>query len=164
MSDLVRFISLFVAFILIVGIIFAFTAGRNCLRNANEDNVAREVMDATPAFQFNAPTLMNEYLADEDAASAKLDGKVGIVSGSAILRGDLIYLHYSPDGNWINLSTNTSWAIRCFLTSDSPSRPAHYRLANYVLKGRIEGINAKRLSLDIRGCIILEQSWADEAT
>ncbi len=157
MGDLVRFLSLFAAFVLIAGLVIAFTAGRNCLRTTSEADLAKEVTAASPQFRINATSLLDEYLADEEAAAAKYNGKVGIVIGIATDR--ISYsrpLQQSRLHEWANLYANETWSVRCFWAIDVDTVvPSRYTAPKFVLKGKVEGLNNQRLTIDIHGCYVL---------
>ena len=169
MGDLIRFLSLFAAFLVIVGLVLAFTAGRNCLRTGSEADLAKEVTAASPQFRISATSLLDEYLADEEAAAAKYNGKVGIVIGIATDRIDPRRpLQRSWAYDWVNLYANDTWSIRCFWAIDADSTvPSRYTAPEFVLKGKVEGLNNQRLTIDIRGCYVLgpdQPRWLSTAT
>ena len=171
MSDLVRFLSLAVAFFAIAVLVIAFGVGRNCSRSASEATIAEEIRVVPPAFEIKATDFVKEYLADEASAVETYNGKVGIIKGPSLLVGQSNYLRFFID---------KVWAVRCFLSdeqmdwvrtlynsSDRVPLGGTYEfrtgagwpvgfssLPVFVLKGKVEGINNKLLTIDLRGCTL----------
>ena len=160
MSDLVRLLSLAAAFFVVAVLVIAFGVGRNCFRSASEADITEQIRDIPPTFEMRARDLVEEYLADEAAAASAYNGKVGIVTG--IEPSDMI----SPGGsvrtlprgpNWIRLHANGVWEVRCFFSDEEKNKlrdPWEGSRKSHVLKGRVEGINDKHLTIDLRGCIV----------
>lgn len=160
-SDLFRFFSLALAFLAIAGLVIAFTAGRNCSRSASEADIADEIRDIPPTFELKARDFVEAYLADEEASASTYNGEVGIITGieatSSI--GDL---RDPPrdQSNSVYFFTNGVWFVRCFMSHDEKAafRKDHgggYFRRPFSLKGRVEGINNKHLTIDLHGCIVL---------
>ena len=161
MSDLVRFLSLALAFFAIAGLVIAFTVGRNCVFGDPEAAIAEEIKDIPPNFEMKALDFLEAYLTDEDAASSIYDGKVGIITGiepsDALSRSGRVRTF--PRGNgWIRLHADGLWEVRCFLSDEEQDKlrsPREGSRKSHILKGRVEGINEKQLTIDLRGCIVL---------
>ncbi len=158
MSDLVKFLSLALAFIAVSILIVGIVSARGCFSRISEADLAKEVKAASPEFHVSAPSLVNEYLADEAATAAKYNGKVGIVTGNKTDRySDFRPLQYSRRSEWVNLYASQAWSVRCFWADDKDARSgSHLTSPHYILKGKVAGMNARRLTIDIRGCMVQE--------
>ena len=171
MSDLVRLLSLAVAFFAIAELLIVFGVFRGCSRSNSEANIAEEIRDIPPSFNVTASQLVRTYRADEESAAAAYNGSVGIVEGPSLLVEQSNYLRFFVD---------KVWAVRCFLSDEqmdgvralynsSDRVPlgsiyefrtgagwpvAFTSLPVFALKGKVEGINDKFLTIDLRGCIV----------
>ena len=167
MADLVRFLSLLAAFAAIAGLLIVFGVFRSCSRSASEAEIAEEIMSIPPAFNLTASQLVQAYLDDEESAEATYNGQVGIVRGA--------YLGLWKASDHFNLFGNDVWTVRCF-TSNAETDRVRDRWDSLkqtyvfergwsgrsksvggpsrilVMKGRVDGINNKFLSVDLRGC------------
>ncbi len=169
--DLVRFLSLAAALLAVAALVIAFTMGRNCSRSAFEASIANEIRDVPPAFNMTSAELVQVYRDDEESASATYNGTTGIVQGPALL---------VEQSNHLRFFVDRVWAVRCFLsdeqleavrTLDTSSKKVYLggtfefrtgagwpvafsSLPAFTLKGRVEGVNNKILTVDIRGCTI----------
>ena len=79
MSDLVKFLSLALAFFAIAGLLIVFGVFDRCSRSASEAAIAEEIRGVPPTFEIKATDFVKEYLADEAAAVETYNGKVGII-------------------------------------------------------------------------------------
>ena len=171
MADLVRLLSLAVAFFAIAGLLIVFGVFRGCSRSNPEANIAEEIRDIPPSFNVTASQLVRTYRADEESDAAAYNGTVGIVEGPSFL---------VEESNHLRFYVNKVWALRCFLSAkqvervralyDSSDRVplggtyefrtgagwpvAFTSLPVFALKGKVEGINDKLLTIDLRGCIV----------
>ena len=166
MSDLVRFLSIAVAFFAIAGLVIAFGVGRNCSRSASEAAIAEEIKASPPAFKISAIKLVEAYLDDEENAEAIYNGQVGIIEGAS--------LGFVDESNHFQFFGNGIWRVRCF-ASDAEAEKVwamrnSFRSTNVyqrdrsgvsvrsaallLMKGRVVGVNDKHLSIDIRGCTL----------
>ena len=171
MADLVRLLSLAVAFSAIAGLLIVFGVFRGCSRSASEAAIADEIRDVPPAFNVTASQLVQTYKTDEESASAAYNGTIGIVQGPALL---------VEQANHLRFFVNKVWAVRCFLSDEQMGEArtlynssdriplggtyefrtgagwpvAFSSLPVFALKGRVEGINNKILTIDLRGCIV----------
>lgn len=155
MSNLIRLLSLALAFFVI-----AFTVGRNCISGDSEAAIAQEIKEVPPAFELKARDFLEAYLADEQAAASIYNGKVGIITGieatSSI--GDL---RDPPrdQSNSVYFFTNGVWFVRCLMSQEEKAkfRKDHgtgYFRPLFSLKGRVQGVNNKHLTIDLRGCTL----------
>ena len=179
MSDLIRFLSLFAAFFAVAGLLIALGVFRGCARSDSESAIAEEIRDIAPVFNMSANQLVRTYLADEEATAAAYNGSVGIVEGPSFLVNESNHLRFYVD---------KVWAVRCFLSDKQVERVRDLRssrerfpassgnetfeirgigsgwpiaftsLPVFALKGKVEGINNKHLTIDIRGCIVQDSS------
>ena len=166
MSDLVRFLSLALAFFAVSGLVIALFVGRNCLRSDPESAIAEEIRGVPPAFKISAIKLVEAYLDDEKNAEAIYNGQVGIIEGAS--------LGFVDESNHFQFFGNGIWRVRCF-ASDAEAEKVwamrnSFRSTNVyqrdrsgvsvrsaallLMKGRVEGVNDKHLSIDIRGCTL----------
>ncbi len=171
MSDLVRFLSLALAFFAVAGLVIAFSFGRSWFQSATEADIAEQIRDVPPAFNVTASQLIRAYQADEESAVSTYNGTIGIVQGPALLVGQSNYLRFFID---------KVWAVRCFLSdeqmdwvrtlynsSDRVPLGGTYEfrtgagwpvgfssLPVFALTGKVEGINNKLLTIDLRGCTL----------
>ncbi len=161
MAVLGRFFFLAIAFFAIAGLVIALFVGRNCLRSASEADITEQIWDVPPTFEMKALDFVEAYLADEAAAAAAYNGKVGIVTGiepsDALSRTGRVRTF--PRGNgWIRLHADGLWEVRCFLSDEQQDKlrsPREGSRKSHILKGKVEGINEKQLTIDLRGCIVL---------
>ena len=161
MPVLARFLFLGLAFFAVSGLIIALFVGRNCLRNSSESNITQQIKDVPPAFELKAKDFVEAYLADEAAAASAYNGQVGIVTGiepsDALSRTGNVRTVPRGDG-WIRLHANGVWEVRCFLSDaeqDKLRSPWEGSRKSHILKGRVEGVNDKQLTIDLHGCIVL---------
>ena len=171
MADLVRLLSLAVAFFAIAGLLIVFGVFRGCSRSASEAAIADEIRDVPPAFHMTASELVQTYKDDEESTSATYNGSVGIVEGPALL---------VEQSNHLRFFVDKVWAVRCFLSDEqleevrawykSKARiplggsyefrtgagwpVAFSSLPDFALKGKVKGINNKILTIDLRGCTL----------
>ena len=175
MADLVRFLSLGVVFFTIVGLLIASGVARGCSRRDSEAAISMEIRDVPPAFDLTASQLAQAYRANEEASAAAYNAQVGIVEGPSFLVEESNYLRFYVD---------KVWAVRCFLSEEQMDRIsalassrnrvfpgcgdgtfeargigsgwpiAFTPLPVFALKGKVEGVNNKHLTVDLRGCII----------
>lgn len=161
MADLVRFLSLALAFFAVAGLVIAFTVGRNCVRGDSEASIAEEIRDVPPAFEMKAREFLEAYLADEDAAASIYDGKVGIITGieATSSMGDM---RDPPrdQSNSVYFFTNGLWFVHCGMSVEEKSKFRERQRTRYSplfsLKGRVEGVNDRHLTIDLRGCTVHE--------
>ncbi len=106
MSDLVRFLSIAVAFFAIAGLVIAFGVGRNCSRSASEAAIDEEIKASPPAFKISAIKLVEAYLDDEENAEAIYNGQVGIIESAS--------LGFVDESNHFQFFGNGIWRVRCF--------------------------------------------------
>lgn len=161
MAVLGRFFFLALAFFVVSGLIIALFVGRNCLRSASEADVTEQIRNVSPAFELKAKDFVESYLADEAAAASAYNGQVGIVTGiepsDALSRTGRVRTLPRGDG-WIRLHANGVWEVRCFLSDaeqDKLRNPWEGSRKSHILKGRVEGVNDKQLTIDLHGCIVL---------
>ncbi len=177
MSDLIRFLSIALAFFAIAGLLIVFGVFDRCSRSASESAIAEQIEDLTPTFNLTASELVQAYRADEESAAAAFDGNVGIVEGPSFLVDESNHLRFFID---------EVWAVRCFLSDAEVDRVrtlessrervrvggaygtsesrgigsgwpiAFSTLPVFDLKGRVEGVNDRHLTIDLRGCTIHE--------
>ena len=148
MGDLVRFLSLFAAFLAVAGLLLALGVFRDCSRSASEASIAKEIRDIPPSFNMTANQLVQTYKTDEQSAVATYNGSVGIVKGRAFLVHEFNYLFFDGDA---------SWSVRCFLSDEEMAKlrgPREDYYEFYMLKGKVEGVNDKHLTIDLRGCTL----------
>lgn len=162
-SALIRFLFLAAAFFAIAGLLIVFGVFDRCSRSASEAAIAAEIKEVPPIFNLTDTQLIQAYLDDEESAVETLNGQVGIVRGTS--RG-IRTNHFRFGGNGV-------WRVRCFVSNaeadkvedqwDSLRRAlVVQRVSNglsvggsgriLVFKGRVEGINNKHLTIDLRGC------------
>ena len=175
MADLVRLLSLAAAFFAIAGLLIVFGVFRGCSRSNSEAAIAEEIKDMIPAFNLTASQLVQTYFADEESAAAAYNGTVGIVEGPSFL---------VEESNHLRFYVDKVWALRCFLSAKQVERVRDLRssrdrfpassgnetfesrgigsgwpvaftsLPVYSLKGKVEGINNRHLTIDLRGCTL----------
>ena len=109
---------------------------------------------------MQAGEFLEAYLADEEAATSTYNGKVGIVTGiepsDALSRTGRVRTLPRGDG-WISLHANGVWEVRCFLSDaeqDKLRSPWEGSRKSHILKGRVEGVNDRHLTIDLHGCIV----------
>ena len=167
MSDLIRFLSLGAAFFAIAGLLIALGMFRGCSLSASESDIAMEIRDVPPAFNLADTQLVQIYLDNQEAAEAAYNGQAGIVRGA--LRG------LREGANHLSFERHDVWSVRCFISSaeaDNILEQWDSLRQTYVvsrvtkglsvggtgktllMKGRVEGVNNKHLSIDIRGCTL----------
>ena len=168
MSDLVRFLSLALAFFAVSGLVIALFVGRNCLRSDPESAIAEEIKDIPPAFNLADSQLVQAYSDDEESARATYNGQVDIVRGRL--------LGVSDGANHLRFQGNNVWSVRCFISEIEADNirnrwdsleSAHVieRVSRglsvggssgrkLLMKGKVEGVNDKHLSVDMRGCTL----------
>ena len=147
---------------------------RGCARSDSESAIAEEIRDIAPVFNMSANQLVRTYLADEEAAAA-YNGSVDIVEGPSFLVDESNHLRFYVD---------KVWAVRCFLSDKQVERVRDLRssrerfpassgnetfeirgissgwpvaftsLPVFALKGRVEGVNDRHLTIDLRGCVV----------
>ena len=159
MSNRVRFLAL--AFFAVAILVIALGVSRNCFRASYETYLVKEIGGAPPTFQVSAQDLVNEYLEDETAATAKYNGKVGVVTGKARRQ---FGMQNAPELDVIHLYASGTWIVRCFLAPEEElninehlGRLRSLRISEtvtYGLIGKVEGFNGRRLALDIRDCAL----------
>ena len=115
---------------------------------------------------------MRTYKANEEAVAAAYNGSVGIVEGPTGV---------NEAANYLNLHAYDVWAVRCFSSDEeidkvnvlrkpqnrsSDKRRTGYAITGhggvsvdrslpiFAFKGRVEGVNDKRLTIDLRGCTV----------
>ena len=167
MSDLVRFLSLFAAFFIIAGLLIVFGVFDRCSRSASEAAIAEEIRDIPPSFNITASQLVQTYKADEQSVAAAYNGSVGIVGGPTWT---------NETAGYLKLRTYDIWGVRCFASDEVIdkvnvlSRSGNWREGGvakmygsgelfdtspvFAFKGRVEGVNDKRLTIDLRGCTL----------
>ena len=166
MSDLIRFLSLAIAFFAIAGLIIAFTVGRNCVLGDPEAAIAEEIKDIPPTFKMSGTKLVEAYLDNEAWAKSIYDGQVGTIKASS--------LGFVDESNHFVFFGNGIWEVRCFASVAEADKVWEMRnsfrqtyvyqrhrsgvsvrsAAMFLMKGRVEGINNKHLTIDIRGCTL----------
>ena len=167
MSDLIRFLSLGAAFFAIAGLLIVFGVIRGCSRSNSEAAIAEEIRDVPPAFNLTASQMVQAYLDDEQSAEEIYNGQVGIIRGQS--------LRFREASNYFQLSGTDVWTVRCFVSTmeaDNILEQWDSLRQTYVvsrvtkglsvggtgktllMKGRVEGVNNKHLSIDIRGCTL----------
>ena len=170
-NDLVRFLSLAAALLVVAGLVIAFSVGRSCFQTASEAAIADEIRHVPPTFNLTASQLVRAYQADEESAVSTYNGTVGIVQGPALL---------VEQANHLRFFVNKVWAVRCFLSDEQMDEArtlynssdriplggtyefrtgagwpvAFSSLPVFALKGKVEGINNKILTIDLRGCTL----------
>ncbi len=177
MAGLIKLLAIAVAFFLIAGLLISLGTVRGCSRSASEAAIAGEIRDVPPSFKLSASQLVSSYISDEDSATVTYNQTVGIVEGPSIL---------VEESNHLRFYVDRVWAVRCFLSDEQVNRVRDLRgsrirvrsggvygafesrgigsgwpvsftsLPVYALKGRVEGINNKHLTVDLRGCIVQE--------
>ena len=171
MADLVRFLTLAAAFFAIAGLLIVFGVFDRCSRSASEAAIADEIKDIPPTFNLTASQLVRAYKDDEESAVATYNDRVGIVESPALL---------VEQSNYLRFFAGKVWAVRCFLSDehmekvkavyDSSDRiplggtyefrigagwPISFSsLPVLALKGKVEGVNNKILTIDIHGCTL----------
>ena len=169
MAVLGRFFFLALAFFAIAGLLIVFGVFDRCSRSASEATIAEEIKDIPPTFNLADSQLVKTYIDDEIGARATYNGKVGIVRGRLLGVGD--------GANHLRFQGNNVWSVRCFISDteadnirnrwDSLER-AHVieRVSRglsvgggssgrkLLMKGRVEGVSDKHLSVDMRGCTL----------
>ena len=167
MADIVRFLSLALAFLAVAGLVIAFTVGRNCVLGDPEAAIAKEIKDISPAFHLTSYQLVSAYQSDEEAASASYDGNIGIVEGPTSI---------FDAGGYLELYASTVWNVRCFASDEEIDKVDASRRSGYgrtgavirsergggsfgmrrifAFKGKVEGVNNKHLTIDLHGCTL----------
>ncbi len=166
MSDLVRFLSLALAFFAIAGLLIVFGVFDRCSRSASEATIAEEIRDIAPTFKMSGSKLVEAYQDNEEWAKSIYDGQVGLIDAAS--------MGFVDESNHFQFFGNGIWRVRCF-TSDAEadkvwSMRDSFRTTNVyqrsrsgvsvrsaallLMKGRVEGVNDKHLSIDIRGCTL----------
>ena len=149
MGDLVRFLSLALAFFAVAGLLLALGVFRDCLpQRLRSLHRQRDTRYSTPSFNMTDSQLVQTYKADEQSAVATYNGSVGIVKGRAFLVHEFNYLFFDGDA---------SWSVRCFLSDEEMAKlrgPREDYYEFYMLKGKVEGVNDKHLTIDLRGCTL----------
>ena len=150
MADLIRFLSILIAFLAIGGLVVGISVAKGCSRSSSEADLAEEIRDVPPVFNMTSHEFVKEYLADEAGSAAAYNGQVGITSGTVI--------GLSDESNHVRLYGNGTWSVRCFLSDEEMERfRAEWRTKTTSpnLTGRVEGVNDKHLTIDLRGCTVL---------
>ena len=167
MSDLIRFLAIVIAFFAIAGLLIVFGVFDRCSRSASESAIAEEIKDIPPAFEMTAYQLVNAYQSDEEVASAAYDGSVGIVEGPTSI---------FEEGKYLELYASTVWNVRCFASDEEIDKVNVLRRSGYgregvvirsdrsggsvgtrrifAFKGKVEGVNDRHLTIDLRGCTV----------
>ena len=169
--DLIRFLSVAAALLIVAGLVIALTVGRNCSRSASQAAIADEIRDIPPTFNLTASQLVRAYKDDEESATATYNGKAGIVESPALL---------VEQSNYLRFFAGKVWAVRCFLSDEhmekvkavydssdkvylggdyafrigAGSPTSFSSLPVLALKGKVEGVNNKILTIDIHGCTL----------
>ncbi len=166
MSNLIRFLAFAVAFFTIAGLLVVFGVFDRCSRRASEAAIAEEINDISPTFKMSSSELVEAYLEDEEWAKSTYDGQVGIVEAAS--------LGFVDESNHFQFFGNGIWKVRCFVSDAEAdkvwSMRNSFRTTNvyqrdrsgvtvgsaslFSMKGRVEGVNDKHLSIDIHGCIV----------
>lgn len=165
MAVLGRFFFLALAFFAISGLVIAVTLGRSCLWGDPEAAITEEIKDMPPVFNLTDTQLIQAYLDDEESAVETFNGQIGIVRGTS--RGIRT--------NYFRFGGNGVWRVRCFVSNAEADRVEDQweslRRAHVVVrvtrglsvggsgrilvfKGRVEGVNDKHLTIDLRGCTL----------
>ena len=169
-AALIRLLSLFAVFLALAGLLIVFGVFRGCSRTASEAAIADEIRNLPPAFNLTASELVQAYKADEESAAAAYNGEVGIVEGPTAV--------YDESGHYLRIYASPVWDVRCFASDEeidkvnvlrhSGFRPSGgvAKMYSYggsfgtrpifAFKGRVQGINEKLLTIDMRGCIVHE--------
>lgn len=172
MAVLGRFFFLAVTFFAITGLLIVFGVFDRCSRSASEAAIAEEIKDIPPTFNVTAGQLVRTYRADEQAVAIAYDGSVGIVEAPTMVH---------KAANYLKLHAYDVWSVRCFTSDEeidkvsalsrpenrsADSRPTGYVIIGrggvstgqsrpiFAFKGKIEGVNDKHLSVDMRGCTL----------
>ena len=150
----IRILVVFVVILAISGLVAGINYVRGCTSANFEANLTREVKATPPSFSISAPAIVKEYLENESAAAAKYAGEVGIVTGTVPDSTEVRPLLNSGDHEWINLEANKPWVVRCFLSDEETGNLYElFRQRTHSFKGKVDGINNRRFTIDIRGCI-----------
>ena len=148
---------------------------RGCSRSDSEATIAEEIRDVPPAFNLTASQLVQIYLTDEDSAAGAYNNRVGVVEGPSLL---------VEESNHLRFYVDKVWAVRCLLSDEQMGRVrdlsssrrrvsagngygnfetrgigsgwpvAFASLPVFALKGKVEGISDRHLTIDIRGCAV----------
>ena len=175
MARLFKLLAIFAAFFVVAGLLIALGAVRSSSRSDAEAAIEEEVRDVPPAFNLTAKQLVKAYKEDEESAAAAYNDRIGIVEGPSFLVEESNYLRFYVD---------EVWAVRCFLSAEQMDRARALRssrnripaggvygtfetrgigsgwpiaftsLPVFTLKGKVEGINNRHLTIDLRGCAV----------
>ena len=124
---------------------------------------------------------MQTHRADEEEAAAAYNDRVGIVEGPSFL---------VEESNHLRFYVDSVWAVRCFLSDKQMDRVRALRSFRkrvpvsssyqtfetrgigsgwpvaftsfpvFALKGKVEGIDDRHLTIDLRGCIVQDSPEA----
>ena len=175
MAGLIKLLAIFAAFFIVAGLLVALGAVRSGSRSHSEAAIAQEIRDAPPAFNLTAKQLVKAYKEDEGSAAAAYNNRIGIVEGPSLL---------VEESNHMRFYVDKLWAVRCFLSAEQMDRARALRssrnripaggvygtfetrgigsgwpiaftsLPVFTLKGKVEGINNRHLTIDLRGCAV----------
>ena len=172
MAGLIKLLAIFAAFFVVAGLLVVLGAVRSSSHNDAEAAIAEEIRDVPPAMNVTASQLVRTYQANEDAVSAAYNGLVIIVEGPT---------SSNKSSNYLDLHTYEVWGMRCFASDEEIdkvillSRPENRSSDNrrtghvfkgsggtgvsgsrpiFAFKGKIEGVNDKYLTIDLRGCAV----------
>ena len=176
MAGLIKLLAIFAAFFVVAGLLLVLGAVRSSSHNDAEAAIEEEIRDVPPAMNVTAGQLVRTYQANEDAVSAAYNGAVIIVEGPT---------GANKSANYLGLHSYEAWAVRCFASDEEidkvkvlsrlKNRSLDNRRTGYVLtgrrgvsvsgsrpifafKGKIEGVNDKHLTIDLRGCTLQDST------
>ena len=170
MSNLSGFFYLVAAIFAIAALLIVFSVFNRCSRSASEAAIADEIKASSPTFKMSAIELVQAYLDDEAYAEATYNGQVGIIEAAS--------LGFVDESNHFHFFGNGIWKVRCFASVAEADKVRDMRnsfrttivnqrdrsggsvgdAALLLMKGRVEGVNDKHLSIDVRGCTLQDSS------
>ena len=176
MAGLIKLLAIFAVFFIVAGLLVALGAVRSSSRSDAEAATAEEIRDVPPALNVTPSQLVRTYQASEAAASTAYNGLVIIVEGPT----------GANQSNYLKLHAYEVWAVRCFASDEEIdkvrvlSKPENRSLDNrrmgfvitdagggmsvghkipiFAFKGKIEGVNDKHLTIDLRGCTLQDST------
>ncbi|MCZ6866817.1 MAG: hypothetical protein O7E55_05745 [Chloroflexi bacterium] len=155
---------IFVAIVVPLGI-WGLIELKNYFNEKNQQDIANEIKDVSPAYEVTAMQLESEYDANEEAAQEKYKGEVVLISG--LLRG---YRRSSSPPLIIFISDDWLWDVRCRMPNSqvetinkiikehrvpvgiSPPQPNHpITLVSVQMKG-VVGSHKSLIFIELDGC------------
>jgi len=149
MPGILKFVSVLLVMGALAGLLIGIGAIRSCARSNAEADIAQEIEDVAPAFTISARDFVAEYKSDEDRAQQVYGDQVVVVNG---LLGGLF-----EESNIVSFDALDVWSVRChFSDAELPKIREQARSRVLNLKGRVVGVDNKRLAIELRGCTVYD--------